>query len=195
MYGKNNGKLTKTKTKNVQGAVYFLVDLSRRLTITHSVHFIQASSYHDGQLQEELVKIGGALEPKRFLNKKVVLVDELYDNGRTMAAVKDRLLSTAELKLTEQDVRSCVAFRKRKPESLFAPPDYAGIDDLPDLWFVGYGLDDSGLQRNLVELFAVPKIAGVTPTDDDVIFDDGEQGKARLDAIHAQIRTALDTAN
>mmetsp|Transcript_547 Transcript_547/g.752 ORF Transcript_547/g.752 Transcript_547/m.752 type:complete len:244 (+) Transcript_547:74-805(+) len=155
------------------GAAYFMVDLSRRLTIPHSVHFIHASSYHDSQTQAEKVRIGAdGLSPKKYKNKQVLLVDELYDNGKTMHAVRQTLLSEQSLGLSEDSVKSCVCFRKEKENPLFPPPDYTGISGLPDLWFVGYGLDDAGDKRGLMSLWAMPKVPGVPQTSSDRIFTD-----------------------
>lgn len=55
--------------------------------------------------------------------------------------------------------------QKKNPE--YPPPNYTGIDNLPDLWLVGYGLDDKGDKRNILDLWAMPKTKGVPLTQDD----------------------------
>jgi len=80
------------------------------------------------------------LVPSKFENKTVVLVDELYDNGTTLNAVKEKLMQ--ELSLPSERIFTCCLFRKLKVTSAPAP-DMVGYDRLPDLWLVGYGLDDA----------------------------------------------------
>ena len=44
-----------------------------------------------------------------------------------------------------------------------------GIKGLPDLWLVGYGLDDRGTKRGWVELFAMPKVKIAETIDKDEV--------------------------
>merc|ERR1712217_283315 len=46
----------------------------------------------------------------------------------------------------------------KKRERNWPEADITGIPDLPDLWLVGYGLDDRGTKRGWNELFAIPKV-------------------------------------
>lgn len=43
--------------------------------------------------------------------------------------------------------------------------DIIGVPNLPDLWLVGYGLDDRGTKRGWSELFAIPKVKIVDTFD------------------------------
>jgi hypoxanthine-guanine phosphoribosyltransferase len=90
--------------------------------------------------------LNSVLVPSKFDNKTVVLVDELYDNGTTLNAVKAKLME--ELNLPSERIFTCCLFRKSKTTNAI-PPDLVGFDDLPDLWLVGYGLDDAqGMQSH-----------------------------------------------
>jgi len=53
----------------------------------------------------------------------------------------------------------CLLSKKRPRE--FPDADITGIRDLPDLWLVGYGLDDRGTKRGWTEIFAMPKVVMV----------------------------------
>src|SRR3990167_2326938 len=152
----------------LSGAAYFLVDLSRELTIPHSVHFIQAASYHN--IHQENITINGL--PYKDLNsikdRKIIVVDELYDNGKTLESVVTYLCMNG---IEESQVKTCVVFRKnRRGKCDHPPPDYCGVDNLPDVWFIGYGLDDNGTKRNLEQLIGVAKPSGVPVSEDEVIF-------------------------
>jgi len=151
----------KGKDKNVllccilKGAAYFTVDLSRALesrSVTHSIYFLEASSYVH-QTQQEHVSLTREILPEKFENKHVILLDELYDNGKTMTSVKLLLLEKLGNRLAS--LTTCVMFRKKK-ESKYPPPDLVGCDNLPDVWMVGYGLDFKGTMRGSLTLFAVP---------------------------------------
>jgi len=132
----------------LKGAAYFLVDLSRALEsldVNHSIYFIEASSYVH-QTQAEHMSITREIVAEKFIDKHVVLIDELYDNGKTL-----------KLGNNIRSLTTCVMFRKKKKEKPnFPQPDLIGFDDLPDVWLVGYGLDYDGLHRGSLALFAVP---------------------------------------
>lgn len=151
----------------LSGGAYFMVDLSRKIRIPHRVHYIHATSY--SATQQGTIKMCD-LSPKDIEvmeNRHILLVDELYDNGKTLHEVSNRLSSQVSIKT----LKSCVALRKRKTNN-FSPPDYCGIDDLPDVWYVGYGLDDDGEKRSWCNLWAVPKPAGMEETlDDKLVFE------------------------
>merc|ERR1719203_161053 len=58
---------------------------------------------------------------------------------------------------TDKDILTCCLFSKKR-ERGDLQVDITGIPDLPDLWLVGYGLDDRGTKRGWTELFAIPKV-------------------------------------
>ena len=124
------------------------------------------------------------LVPKKFEGKKVILLDELYDNGTTLHLVKQKLLQ--ELNKNEEDIFTCTLFIKKKSEenNKYPPPDLFGIE-IPDVWVVGYGLDDCQEKRGWSHLYACPKIEGVPKTEDDQIFSSAE--------YHEQLLARLDT--
>jgi len=173
----------------LKGAVYFTVDLSREMETDHSLYFVEASSY-SGQEQSEKVETLSNIVPDKFINKHVLLVDELYDNGKTLHTVKELLLNDKKLKLEEYDITTCVIFHKNK-ETSYPKPDLVGFRDMPNVWYVGYGLDDNQKKRNLRNLYAVPKVAGLEKTPDDIIFESTEKGKKILQSHRDRIIDSL----
>lgn len=163
------------KGKNVvvvcilKGAAYFFVDLTRKLTIPHSCYFIESSSYHDSQVQSEC-NIMGSIEPSKFKNKHVVLVDELFDNGETMHEMKQAINEKGEVPMNM--IFTCTAFKKDK-QTWYDAPNLFGIT-IPNVWVVGYGLDYQQEKRNWTDLWACPKDENITKTTDDQMFDDLE---------------------
>lgn len=150
----------------LKGAVYFFTDMTRKLK-DHSCYFIEATSYHDSQSQTGL-SIFNSITPKKFANKHIILIDELYDGGKTINEIKTAIHEKAAVPLDK--IFTCTLFKKNKVTE-FAPPDLYGIL-IPDVWVVGYGLDDKQEKRNYRNLYAVPKVGDVPKTEDDKIFDD-----------------------
>lgn len=150
----------------LKGAAYFTVDLSRELEALgarHTIYFVEASSYR-GQEQQDTVDIMSQLVPEKLAGKEIILIDELYDNGKTMHTIHTHL----ERLFTDTIITTCVMFKKRRPvdEYKYKLPDYTGME-VPNVWIVGYGLDDDGYGRGLVSLYAKPKPVGVDWTSDD----------------------------
>eukprot|EP00927_Polykrikos_kofoidii_P084525 TRINITY_DN892_c0_g1_i1.p1 TRINITY_DN892_c0_g1~~TRINITY_DN892_c0_g1_i1.p1 ORF type:complete len:477 (-),score=75.63 TRINITY_DN892_c0_g1_i1:280-1710(-) len=149
----------------LKGAFMLMSDLCRQLSRPYSVYFIEASSYKNEQSQgamevtKELSK-SKFVEPIGKVPHKIVLVDELLDNGKTMHDVKQFLLNNLGGTHTETDILTVCLFNKKRDRA-YPEADITGIRDLPDLWLVGYGLDDRGTKRGWTELFAMPKVTMV----------------------------------
>lgn len=150
----------------LKGAVYFFVDLSRYINIPYSCYFIEATSYHNGQTQSDTLKIMGSIEPSKFINKHVILLDELFDNGHTMHQIKNAINEKANIPLDM--IFTCTLFKKNK-YTTSTPPDLYGVN-VPDIWLVGYGLDDRQEKRGWTYLFGCPKSVNIKESEDDIIF-------------------------
>lgn len=149
----------------LKGAAYFTVDISRDFDerkVPHSVYFVEATSYK-GQIQSESIQILSQLVPEKLENKHILLLDELYDNGKTLDSIKTHLLSQD----LNSDITTCVMFKKKRTIPVkYPPPDYYGLA-VPDVWIVGYGLDQDGHYRGLQDLYAIKKPQGIEWTSDD----------------------------
>lgn len=179
----------------LKGAVYFFVDLTRKLKFEHSQYHLEVSSYKDSQTQEETVEILSKIIPSKFKGRYVVLVDELYDRGTTMDAVKKAIHEQAEVPL--EHIITCTCFVKRhramgepipKTSEMKLPDLYGEI--VNDVFYVGYGLDDQQTKRDWINLYACPKVEGVPLTQDDIeVFGSGRSSTDQtsvLDAMSVQ---------
>lgn len=70
----------------------------------------------------------------------VVLIDDVFDSGRTISFARDHMLHIA------REVLTCVF--ARKPEAVADGLD-AWAWDAPHRYLVGYGMDDAGKMRGL----------------------------------------------
>ena len=174
----------------LKGAVYFTVDLTRRLTIPYSLYFLESSSYKNKQTQCEELELLSKIVPSKFEGKTVILIDELFDNGLTLHQVKNKLLEEVPT-LKATDIFTCVLFKKNK-EIKYPSPDLIGFDMLPNVWVVGYGLDDKQEKCGWKHLFAVPKSDGILKHPHDDLFDDPDYYNYLRNSIKFDISNLSD---
>ena len=172
----------------LKGAFVFVKDLSQELNRPNSIYFVEASSY-SGQKQSDGVELLSRIVPSKFEGRKILLVDELLDNGKTMDTMVTHLMR--ELGISRSQILTCVLMSKDRPgRPKEWEADITGIANLPDVWLVGYGLDDNGTKRGWPMLFACPKAPGVEMVEADKIFNDDDEGKA----VHLRIRQEIQQA-
>lgn len=157
----------------LKGAICFAKDLLNQLKIPTTLYTLQASSYHDAQSQTAELEVIGMINPAKFKGRKVVLIDTLFDNGFTLSSVKDHLIANG---VEKDDIFTCTLFKKEKPTD-YPPPDFCALT-VPDVWLVGYGLDDKQEKRGWPVLYACPKGPDVSKSEGDKIF---ESDQAYLD--------------
>lgn len=153
----------------LKGGVYFNCDLMRslqviiqrnNLPIKLTCGFISAKSYHG--LNQSEVKIEHDLNLEELKNKEIILVDELIDNGETILTIKNYLINKGITNINE-----CVAFMKNK-NRVIEPKWYGFL--VPDVWLIGYGLDDMERYRELKMLCFIGKPDNFEKTKDDYVF-------------------------
>jgi hypoxanthine phosphoribosyltransferase len=126
----------------LRGSYIFFSDLTREIELPLEVAFMHAASYFAGT--ESSGKVN--LPDQNMLSvagKDVLLVEDIIDSGRTLAALKQTLL--------EKGVNSLkIVTLLDKPERrvVDVDVDYSGFT-VPDEFVVGYGLDYNQRFRNL----------------------------------------------
>ena len=100
------------------------------------------SSYGSGTESSGVVKIVKDLD-ESITGKDVLIVEDIIDSGRTLAALKEMLLqrNPASLKI-------CTLLDKPDRRVTHVDVDYVCFD-IPDEFVVGYGLDYDQKYRNL----------------------------------------------
>ena len=133
----------------LQGAIPFAADLMRALE-TRGRHPIYDSlwleSYRDERESSGKVMVRADIS-RRIDGRPALIVDDVFDSGRTIAYARAHLLAKGASK-----VLACAFVRK--PQALGEPIDAIGWD-APDLFLVGYGMDDKGRYRGLPYIAAL----------------------------------------
>lgn len=126
----------------LKGSVLFVSDLVRNLDHKLELAFVSASSYRDGTTSGRL-ELTFLPHEEEIRGKRVLLVDDILDTGRTMAALKQEMLARGAA-----DVKTCVFLDKPSRRAVELDADYRCFE-VEDLFVVGYGLDFAGRYRNL----------------------------------------------
>ena len=124
----------------MDGAMIFAADLVREIRLDLTLQPIKASSYGAAKKSSGNVRLPWGI-PEAAVGKDILLLDDILDTGRTLVVLKTQLLEAGA-----NSVKTCVLLRKEPARTLHA--DYVGFE-IPDMFVVGYGLDDAGLHRNL----------------------------------------------
>jgi len=127
----------------MKGCVLFLADLLRELPIPLDLEFVYCRSYR-GAEAGVLDFSHRATLPDEVRGRHVLVIDDIFDTGRTLARVRAELV-----RLGAAEVTTAVLLAKRgaaPPQS--HRPDLVGFT-IENLFVVGYGLDYNGRYRNL----------------------------------------------
>lgn len=133
------------------GSVVLLADLIRLLEMPLRVGVLQASSYRGETSRGDLLI--NATMMLDIADRDVLLVDDIFDTGHTLAQSV-----VALQKLAPTSLRTCVLLRKKGRQEVDMKPDFVGFE-IPDEFVVGYGLDYHDHYRNL------PYLAVLEPSD------------------------------
>lgn len=127
----------------LRGALPFLVDLMRQITVPHAIDCMAVSSYGAGMRESTRnVKIAFDLQTN-IEGRAVILVEDIVDSGHTISHVLE-LLNTRRPK----SLRVCALLDKAERREVVVPIDYRGFE-IPNKFVFGYGLDLDERYRNL----------------------------------------------
>jgi hypoxanthine phosphoribosyltransferase len=124
------------------GSLVLLADVMRQLDLPLRVGVIQARSYRGAATCPGELVLDVSLLPD-VKGRDVLLVDDIFDTGRTLAALIDGIK-----RLDPGSVRSAVLLRKLGRQEVELRPDYVAFE-IPDVFVVGYGLDYQDAYRHL----------------------------------------------
>jgi hypoxanthine phosphoribosyltransferase len=126
----------------LKGAVFFMADLMRHITVPCEVDFMAISSYGDSTDSSGIVRILKDLDIN-IEGRDVLVVEDIIDSGLTLSYLMRNLESREPSSL-----EVCALMTKPDRREIDVPVRYIGFE-IPNRFVVGYGLDFGERYRNL----------------------------------------------
>ncbi|QYH20525.1 hypoxanthine phosphoribosyltransferase [Corynebacterium aquatimens] len=126
----------------LKGAVFFLTDFARKLSIPCEMEFMAVSSYGNSTTSSGVVRILKDLD-KEIAGRDVLVVEDIIDSGLTLSWLLKNLKGRGPKTLE-------VVTLLRKPEVQTAKIELLDVGfDIPNEFVIGYGLDYAEQYRDL----------------------------------------------
>jgi hypoxanthine phosphoribosyltransferase len=126
----------------LKGAVFFVSDLMRRLTIPVEVDFMAVASYGSATRSSGVVRILKDLDAV-IEGRDVLIVEDIVDSGLTLQYLLRNLAGRHPASL-----EVCALLIKPERRKVDLKTRYVGFE-IPDEFAIGYGLDHAERYRNL----------------------------------------------
>ncbi|HEV7649328.1 MAG TPA: hypoxanthine phosphoribosyltransferase [Actinophytocola sp.] len=126
----------------LKGAVMFMTDLSRALSVPVQMEFMAVSSYGGATSSSGVVRILKDLD-RNIAGRHVLIVEDIIDSGLTLSWLLKNLQTRSPASL-----EVCTLLRKPDAVKVDVPVKYVGFE-IPNEFVVGYGLDYAERYRDL----------------------------------------------
>jgi hypoxanthine phosphoribosyltransferase len=126
----------------LKGAVFFMADLMRQLTVPCEIDFMAISSYGASTDSSGVVRILKDLDIN-IESRDVLVVEDIIDSGLTLSYLIRNLEAREPASL-----EVCALMTKPERREIDVPVRYVGFE-IPNRFVIGYGLDFAERYRNL----------------------------------------------
>jgi hypoxanthine phosphoribosyltransferase len=126
----------------LKGAVFFMADLMRNLSVPCEIDFMAISSYGAATDSSGVVRILKDLDIN-IEGRHVLVVEDIIDSGLTLSYLLRNLESREPASL-----EICALLTKPDRREIDVPVRYVGFE-IPNEFVIGYGLDFAERYRNL----------------------------------------------
>ena len=126
----------------LKGAVPFLADLMRELTVPCELDFMAVSSYGSSTDSSGVVRILKDLDAP-IEDRDVLIVEDIIDSGLTLHYLVRNLQARGP-----RSLEVCALLTKPERRRVDMPVKYVGFE-IPNRFAIGYGLDHGERFRNL----------------------------------------------
>jgi len=134
----------------MNGGVVPFGKLLTRLQFPLQVDYVHATRYGLHIKGGELEWIAGPFVPAQ--DRTVLLVDDILDEGATLAAIEARYRMDGARRILK-----AVLTRKDRPRKVAINVDFVGLE-IPDRYVFGYGMDYKSYLRNAPGIYAVASV-------------------------------------
>ena len=132
----------------LNGAVFFLSDLVRELSIPVKMDFMRASSYGSEKVSSGEVQLTKDIEIP-VQGKPVILVEDIVDTGLTLSYIMKNLE-----RRHPESIKICSLINKLERREVSIQVDYCGFQ-IEEGFIVGYGLDYDEDYRHLPDIYVL----------------------------------------
>ncbi|MGQ0837169.1 hypoxanthine phosphoribosyltransferase [Actinokineospora sp.] len=126
----------------LKGAVMFMTDFARALSVPVQMEFMAVSSYGSATSSSGVVRILKDLD-RDIAGRDVLIIEDIIDSGLTLSWLLKNLASR-----NPKTLEVCTLLRKPDAIKVEVPVRYIGFD-IPNEFVVGYGLDFAERYRDL----------------------------------------------
>ena len=126
----------------LKGAVFFLSDLMREISVPCEVDFMAVASYGSATDSSGVVRILKDLD-QSIEGRHVLIVEDIVDSGLTLQYLLRNLRARGPA-----SVEVCALLTKPERRKIDLDARYVGFE-IPDKFAIGYGLDHAERYRNL----------------------------------------------
>ena len=126
----------------LKGAVFFMADLMRNLSVPCEIDFMAISSYGAATDSSGVVRILKDLDIN-IEGRDVLVVEDIIDSGLTLSYLMRNLEAREPASL-----EICALLTKPDRREIEVPVRYVGFE-IPNRFVIGYGLDFAERYRNL----------------------------------------------
>ena len=126
----------------LKGAVFFMADLMRSITVPCEIDFMAISSYGASTDSSGVVRILKDLDIN-IEGRNVLVVEDIIDSGLTLSYLMRNLEAREPASL-----EVCALLTKPERREIDVPVRYVGFE-IPNRFVIGYGLDFGERYRNL----------------------------------------------
>ena len=126
----------------LKGAVFFMADLMRELSVPCEIDFMAISSYGAATDSSGVVRILKDLDIN-VAGRDVLVVEDIIDSGLTLSYLMRNLTARKPGSL-----EICALLTKPERREIDVPVRYVGFE-IPNKFVIGYGLDFAERYRNL----------------------------------------------
>lgn len=126
----------------LKGAVFFMADLMRHITVPCELDFMAVSSYGEATTSSGVVRVMKDLDTV-IEGRHVLIVEDIIDSGLTLSYLLEMLRSRKPASL-----EICALLTKPERAEVEVDCRYLGFE-IPNRFVVGYGLDYAERFRNL----------------------------------------------
>ena len=135
----------------MNGGLIFAGQLLPRLPFALECSYVHVRRYGRETKGGELVWLAGPHES--VTDRTVLLLDDILDEGRTLATIRERLLEQGA-----SEVLLAAFALKERPTPAAVSADFIGLR-VPDRFVFGFGMDVGGSWRNLPSIRALAETA------------------------------------